>query len=287
MKITILSMYKNRGSGFKLRLFRSLLLLSCVVLLAACADQPVLPTITPSPVLPTGTPTTTIRWFPPTNTPRQVPTQPALPTQDYHPGNGSLIFSDSFDQPGLWNTAASAQAGAVVARNRLILSINGQGPLSVISLRSQPLLQDFYAEVTVDVSLCDPKDAYGMLFRAAPGMNYYRLAVNCNGQVRLERSQNGSTYPIQDWVDSSDSTFGAPAHLTLGIWVVGSEMHAFLNDNYQFSVRDPLFQSGSIGFFVSTAGKGSITAAFSDLLVYSVNYVPPNPTATPTPTPRP
>jgi hypothetical protein len=287
MKITILSMHKKRRAGFSLRLIRGLLLLAWATLPAACTDLPALPTTTPSPVLPTGTPTATIRWFPPTNTPRQYPTQPALPTQDAHPGIGALIFSDSFDQAGLWSTATSAQAGAVVARNRLSLAFNGQGPLSVISLRSQPRLDDFYAEATADVSMCGAKDAYGMLFRAEPGMNYYRLAVNCNGQVRLERSQNGSTYPIQDWLESSNATFGAPAHLTLGVWVVGNEIRAFLNDNFQFSVRDPLFRSGSIGFFVYAAGKTSITASFSDLLVYSVDYTPPTPTATPTRTPKP
>ncbi len=259
----------------------------CGFLLASCSDFSPAPTYTLTPVPATATPTPTILWFPPTNTPRSNPTQPVLPTVEYNPGIGSLLFSDSFDRPDLWNTSTSAQASAIVTRNRLVLSFSGQGPLSVLSLRSQPLLDDFYAEATVDVSLCSSNDQYGMLFRAAPGMNYYRFAVNCNGQVRLERSHNGSTYPIQDWVASGDATFGAPAHVKLGVWVVGNEMRAFLNDNYQFSVRDPLFRSGSIGFFIYASGKTSVTASFSDLLVYSVSYIPPTPTATPTRTPKP
>ncbi len=257
------------------------------LLLAACADLTPTPPATITPIPATDTPTVTVVWFPPTRTRPQFPTQAMAPTQEYHPGIGPLIFSDSFNQPDLWDTAASDVANALVTRNRLVLSYSGQAPLSVASLRKEPLLGDFYAEATADVSLCGSKDQYGLVFRAAPGSNYYRFAVNCNGEVRLERSVNGQVYPIQDWVSSGDATFGAPAHLTLAVWVVGDEIRAFLNDSFQFSVRDPVFRTGSLGFFVSAAGNSAITASFSDLLVYSVSYTPPAPSATPTRTPKP
>ena len=260
-----------------------------IMLLVACSPAAVISTPTvPPPPLSTDTPTVTVQWFPPTRTSRSFPTQPAGgPTPEYHPGIGSLIFSDSFSDPALWSTATTPQGGSMVTRSRLLLSYSGQGPISVISLRSQPTLTDFYAEVTADVSLCSPTDEYGMVFRAQPGMSFYRLVVNCNGQVRLERSHNGQIYPVQDWVSSGDATFGAPARLTLAIWAVGEEMRAFLNDSFQFSVRDPLFGSGAIGFFVFAAGKTTVTASFSDLLVYSVDYSAPLPSLAPTPTRKP
>lgn len=280
MKITILS--KRPG----LRFFSLFL---CGMLLASCSGLVPPPTSTVEPAPPTETPTSTpvIHWFPPTKTPRQLPSQVLVATPEYHPGIGSLIFSDSFDKPSLWNTSTSDQANALVTRNRLLLSFDGQGPFSVMSLRSQPMLEDFYAEATADVSLCSSKDEYGMVFRAQPGQNFYRFVVNCNGEVRLERSHNGQIYPIQDWAMSGDATSGAPARLTLGMWVVGNEMRAFLNDSFQFSVRDPLFRSGQIGFFVFASGNTSVTASFSDLLVYSVAYTAPLPTASPTPTRKP
>ena len=280
MKITILS--KRPG----LRFFSLFL---CGMLLASCSGLVPPPTSTVEPAPPTETPTSTpvIHWFPPTKTPRQLPSQVLVATPEYHPGIGSLIFSDSFDKPSLWNTSTSDQANALVTRNRLLLSFDGQGPFSVMSLRSQPVLEDFYAEATADVSLCSSKDEYGMVFRAQPGQNFYRFVVNCNGEVRLERSHNGQIYPIQDWAMSGDATSGAPARLTLGMWVVGNEMRAFLNDSFQFGVRDPLFRSGQIGFFVFASGNTSVTASFSDLLVYSVAYTAPLPTASPTPTRKP
>ncbi len=282
MKITILSVVKRTA-------FRLLCLYLGSLLLASCASLTPLPesTSTPAPVTEAPTSTAVIQWFPATKTPQQLPSQVIAPTPEYHPGIGSLIFSDSFNEPGLWTITASADVNALVTRNRLLLSFSGQGPFSVTSLRSQPSLDDFYAEATADVSLCSSQDEYGMVFRAQPGQNFYRFVVNCNGEVRLERSHNGQIYPIQDWIASGDATTGAPAQLTLGMWVVGNEMRAFLNDSFQFSVRDPLLRSGSIGFFVYTGGNSSITASFSDLLVYSVAYTASSPTATASPTRKP
>jgi hypothetical protein len=174
-----------------------------------------------------------------------------------------------------------------VTRDRLVLSITGPGPVSISSLRSQPTVGDFYAEATADVSLCSGKDQYGMVFRADPGGDYYRYAVNCNGQVRLERGVGGEAYPIQDWQPSGDASIGAPAQVRIGVWAAGSELRLFLNDHYQFTVRDPLFHTGTLGFFVYASGKAPVTASFSDLSAYSVFYIPPTPSATPTRTPRP
>ncbi len=200
---------------------------------------------------------------------------------------GDSLFSDSFDQPELWSTSSSSRASATVTRNQLVLSITGQGPLSILSLRSQPTVSDFYAEATVDVSLCSAKDQYGMLFRAAPGGNYYRFAVNCNGQIRMEHSSSGSLIPLQDWLSTGDAPVGAPNQLKMGVWAVGAELRLFLNDHYQLSIRDPVLHSGTLGFFVYADGATPVTVSFSGLSVYSVFYVSPTPMLTPSYTPKP
>jgi hypothetical protein len=198
-----------------------------------------------------------------------------------------MIFSDSFTQPLVWDTASTAQASAVVARNRLLLSIIGPGPLRIVSMRSQPILGDFYAEASVDISLCSGADQYGMIFRATSRNDYYRFVVNCNGQARLERLRGGETYPLLDWLSSGDAPFGAPAHVKMGVWVVGREMRVFLNDHFQFSQTDPVFSNGTLGFFIYAGGQTPVTVSFSDLSVYSVFYISPAPSLTPSITPFP
>jgi hypothetical protein len=264
---------------------RTLFLAAAALGLAACSGLAPAPTATPKPVAETATETATIVWFPSTDTPTLFPTQPVTPTLDYHPGLGSLIFSDSFDQPSLWDTSTAAAASASVVRNRLVLTVNGPGPLSILSLRNQPVLGDFYAQAQVDVSLCSGQDQYGMIFRAAPGGNYYRFSVNCSGQVRPERSRNDSRLPLQDWRTTGDAPVGAPAEITIGVWAVGNELRFFLNDHYQFTLHDPVFSRGTLGFFAYASGNSPVTVSFSELAVYAVSYLPPTSTPVPTHTP--
>ena len=263
---------------------RGMLLL---VSLTACSGLFPAPALTPTPVSGTETPTVTIVWFPPTNTPATFPTQTILSTPDQRPGLGELLFTDTFDQPDLWSTTVASSDSATVTRNRLILSISGQGPVSIASLRSQPALGDFYAEAIVELSLCGAKDQFGMIFRAAPGNNNYRFAVSCDGQERLERRLSGSTTPLLDWLSSGDAPIAAPAEVKLGVWAVGGEMRFFLNDHYQFTVRDPSLHTGSLGFFVYADGAAPITASFSVLSAYSVFYASPTPSPIPSRTPTP
>jgi hypothetical protein len=263
-----------------------LILPACSLIFCACSGLLPTPTRTPTN-LPSDTVTPTTVWFPPTDTPTVLPPQPATPTPEYHPGVGELIFTDPFNQPAEWDTASSALASAEVTRKQLILSITGAGPLTIISRRSGPVLGDFYAEATVDISLCGGKDTYGMLFRASSGEDYYRVTLTCGGQARGERIRAGESYPLNEWLTSSDVPIGAPGQVKLGVWAAGKEMRVFLNDHYQFDLLDPVFSEGSIGFFGFAGGQDPLTVSFSDLSVYSVSYIPPTPSPFPTPSPAP
>jgi hypothetical protein len=258
-----------------------------LVLLTACVGLSPASTPTPMAVANTGTPTPTIIWFPPTNTATFFPTGTVLPTPEQHPGITGLLFTDTFDQPTLWNTPVSSSASAAVKLNRLVLSITANGPLPLLSLRSQPVVGDFYAEATATISLCAGKDQFGMIFRAASAGDYYAFRVSCDGTVSLARVTSGSTLPLLDWLSTGDAPIGAPAEVKLGVWAVGREMRFFLNDQFQFSFRDPVLKSGALGFFVRVERTAPITASFSDLSVYSVLYTSPTPSPNPSRTPIP
>ncbi len=234
---------------------------------------------TPTPSsLPTATQTVTptIVWFPPTETNTPIPTQIVVPTPEGHPGLREVLFSDNFDEPELWDTAVSNTASALVESNRLTLAISKPG-IAILSLRKEPVLRDFYAEITASLSLCRGKDQYGLLVRVQSGSDYYRYVVNCASQVRLERVRSSQPYPVQDWLPSGDAPPGSPGEVKLGVWAVGSEMRFFLNDRYQFTVRDPLFWQGMLGVFAQSAGNDPVTASFSNLVVYAVSYASPTP----------
>ena len=80
---------------------------------------------------------------------------------------------------------------------------------------------------------------------------------------------------------------GVPGLVKMGVWASGSEMRFFLNGRYQFSVIDPLFRTGSLGFYVNSVSPDGMNINFSNLVVYSVDYVSPTPSLTPSKTPTP
>ena len=47
-------------------------------------------------------------------------------------------------------------------------------------------------------------------------------------------------------------------------------MRFFINDEYQFSVRDPLLASGRLGVFARSAGDTAVTVNFSNLVVREI-----------------
>jgi hypothetical protein len=65
-------------------------------------------------------------------------------------------------------------------------------------------------------------------------------------------------------------------------------MRFFVNDEYQFTVRDPLLFNGGFGVFARSASDMAVTVNFSALNVYELSATPPAlPTDTPAATPTP
>jgi hypothetical protein len=255
--------------------FAALLL---ALLAASCV--PLEPVATPTPTeQPSITPS--IAWFPATNTPTAfiIPTRTA--TLEPLEGVEGVMFMDDFSDPALWSTSSSEAASAQVEANRLTLSLTS-GRLSISSLRSQPVLANFYAEVTATTSLCRGSDEYGVLFRAQPGGSHYRFVLACDGQVRLERMIGGAGAILQNWADSSDAPPGAPGVVRIGVWAAGGELRLFLNGHLQFSQRDPVLPTGTLGFFATADGDTPVIISFSSLEVRSVVFVP-TPYIAPTP----
>ena len=238
--------------------------------LSACMPQtePV-PTPTETLIPPTQAPTSTIVWFPPTPTYTPYPTPELLPTDDMRPGIGELIYTDRFDDPGVWSLGFSDTGSVALGRNELTIAINAEDTY-LFSVRNDWVLTNFYLEITASPSMCRDLDEYGLLLKVSPVMDYYRFSLSCNGQVRLDRIYRGQASSPQPWLMSGAVPPGAPSTSRLGVWVMGSEFRFFVNDRYEFTVRDPLLLTGGIGVFARSTENWPVTINFSELAIYSV-----------------
>lgn len=242
------------------------------LLLNAC-----LPEVTPTPdPLPTATGTATptitatIVWFPPTATFTPAPTVQVEPTPDLRPALGEVILTDDFNDTSQWLTSRNASGSVAYGKNELTLAV-AQAKGSLLSLRKTPQLHDFYAEIDALPSLCRGSDAYGMLVRAASGEDFYRILLNCAGQVRVERVKNSKNVLLYDWAASGQLQPGGLMRARLGVAAQGDELNIYVNDAYQFSVKDPVFSSGVIGVFARAAGETPLTVSFSNLVVHDLS----------------
>lgn len=249
--------------------------LAWVILLAVYGLWACLPVSTPQ-VLPTQTqlppsqtPTPTIVWFPPTATFTPFPTAAVTPTVDLLMGLGDVIFQDDFSEASAWNLVEDPGGSVALGKNELSIVIQ-KNKTYLYSIRAEPVFSDFYLEITASPTFCRDKDEYGVLVRVSPTLDYYRYSLSCDGYVRLDRLVNGSASSPQTWVWSASVPPGAPSSSVVGVWAVGSEMRFFVNRQYQFTVRDPLLSSGSVGIFARSASDKPVTVSFSNLIIYEV-----------------
>lgn len=250
-----------------------------LLFLSAC-----LPTVTPEPLpaaatlLPTATSqpalTPTVVWFPSTATFTPIPTRAITPTPEQKPGIGEELFSDDFTDAQAWQLGRTAEGSVALGKGELTIAI-ASPKAYLYSVRQEPVLDDFYAEITASPNLCRGLDEYGLLVRFSEPASYYRFSLSCDGQVRLDRVISGQASSPQTWLPSGAVPPGAPSSSRLGVWVVGEEMRFFVRGEYQFSVTDPLLSSGRLGVFARSAGETAVTVNFSDLVVYEVLI--PNP----------
>lgn len=248
----------------------SFYLLVSTLLLSSCSPL-VTPVISPtvSSTL-TTTITPTIIWFPPTATKTPRPTEALTPTPALNLGIGDILFTDDFTNPSTWTLSTTTRGSSSLGENELTIAISQPNGYH-FSVREQPLLNDFYAEITAKTRLCLGSDQYGVLIRFQSDANFYRYALSCDGQVRLDRVVNGSASSPQPWMRSFAFSPGAPSEATLGVWVKGEEMRFFVNDQYLFSAKDPLLHNGVLGVFARSAGDNALTVSFTDLVVKQVN----------------
>ncbi len=241
------------------------------------SPTPIPPSVTASI---TATITETIVWFPPTETATPIPTREVLPTAIMAPGIGQIVLENGFSDQNIWLSGSFAAGNIAQVDQSLILAVQ-QPKSSLITFLPGPVFEDFDLQMTANMSLCRGNDAYGILIRSLSEWDYYRFLINCQGEARAERIRNSQTIPLQDWTPAN-IVAGAAVDTSIEIWASGSEMRLIINDSYLFSVKDPIFRNGQIGFFARSGGDSALTVNFQDLTVYALD---PLQLVTPSPTP--
>ncbi len=267
-------MSKFTQEKFFLPLATAITLLSVLFLTSGCdilLPAPPLPT-TATPTQ-TMTPTPTIDWFPATATSTQIqmtsPTpQPTI--DDPREGITEVLVEDDFTDKSLWTTPQT-QSGNIVygAANLTLAAANPTAYL--FSLSQHDLGRNVYLEITLEISLCQPLDQFGIVFWRLSQGNYYQIVFNCTGQYRLELVQGGQTVVIHDWETATQMQPSHPATNRVGLWIYQGQFQLFINDVFQVEERIAQDRTGQLGVFTRTIEGDAMTVRFSDLQIFRID----------------
>lgn len=265
-------LYYSAGALLRFRGLKApiYVILLCLLPLSACispSEAALLPTFTPP--LPTHTPTATIVWFPPTATPTPPPTPVITPTIDLRPQVGNILFEDKFDKADFWSLTQNNYSSIALGKNEITIAI-AQPKTYLYTLRSTPQVSNFYLELILWPNLCQGEDEYGILFRVTPNLDFYRLALTCNGQLRLDRFYQGKAAVIYPKTYSGAVPPGAPSIVPIGVYASKKEITVFINDQFQFTLQESVIPAGGIGLFARSVSSASVTINYSDLTVYEL-----------------
>lgn len=256
-----------------MRIIISLLFFIALPILAGCdllsPPQPLPPTATSTQ---TPIPTPTIDWFPATPTPTLIaivsPTPQPTREGDLSGIRDRIVFDDFSDEK-LWQAQQSGSGNVAFGTQYLSLAV-AQPEARLTSISQHLLPPNFYLEITVQTSLCETLDRFGILFWHESNEDYYQLQVNCAGQYRLELMQGGQNFVVHDWEAAAQMALSAPATNQLALWVHEGTLQFYINDVFQFEERIAQDRRGSLGVFARTVLGEAMTVRFSDLQIYRV-----------------
>ncbi len=198
-----------------------------------------------------------------------TPTQEITPTPGVMAELGEVIFRDPLTSPGDWTLPNSGRGQVNISGGEINIIINQPGTILSATLE-KPDLGDFYAEITASPVLCSSRDEYGFLFRVYGGDQYYRFALSCSGEIRLDRFSGEGSAVLYPWTRSASVPVGAPSVSKLAVLALDDQIYLYINGYPQFSIDNQPISVGSFGVYARSVGDTALTVSFSDLLVREV-----------------
>ena len=201
------------------------------------------------------------------------------------PNNPAILLGepdgmDTFDNANNWSLFDAQCFKSEITGGKFVMTskgVEGQACWEV----SWPKIQDFYTEVTIEMpASCNPKDRFGLIFRAPDNNRGYLYGLSCEGEYSMMKWDGYETSVIVD--ADTDTVIATGKGLSNRIGVLASSDNFYLYVNGQFIAQgqDSTFiTDGKLGFYVRAASNQGFTVSFDDLAIWLLDdaYYPQNP----------
>lgn len=260
------------GSGISRTMRRIRILFRMVIfgiLLSSCVNSTLTPYPTQADSSPTPTPTPTFAIPTIAASETLTPSPPPSATPDPQAGLGEVIFLDDFSENLGWDLGEDGTGATSIRQGKMIITLHESSGFRYALAPVQPLA-NFYLEVEVRPELCQPDDEFGILFRLNAQFEYYRFALNCGGQTKVNRSLQNGARALMPLTNTAAAIAGPMAKNILAVRASGDQFRIWINGVEIFNLRDLSLQSGLVGLFVRTGRGNQATVSFDNFLLREI-----------------
>ncbi len=211
----------------------------------------------------------------PTDEPQTTPTATQTPPADDPKETlGDPDWSDDLSSDKNWSLDAvnegigedvfSHASGKLIASN----TFNFTWLLTYLHFR------DAYLEAKFEVETCSKNDQYGLMVRAkdyVDGIAYFYM-VTCDGHYNLRSTTASGTVQLLDSPASDAINSGSNQTNTLGIWLDGSTIRLYANNQFLQEVKDASIDAdGHFGLFINSAQTPDFTIRMDEIAYWLID----------------
>jgi len=199
------------------------------------------------------------------------------------PNNPAILLGepdgmDTFDNANNWSLFDAKCFKSEIIGGKFVMTAKGDAGQACWEV-SWPKIQDFYSEVTVEMpESCDPKDRFGLFFRAPDNSRGYLYGISCEGEYSLTKWDGYETTVIVEPDTDTVIATGKNTSNRIGVLASADNYYLYVNGQFVAQGQDSTYiGDGKIGFFIRAATSQGFSVNFDDLAIWLLDdaYYPP------------
>jgi hypothetical protein len=215
------------------------------------------PSSTPAPATPSQT-------FTPTKVGTNTPTKTLTPIPgDPRAALGAPTWKENFQKASTWGLDTPYDDGhtrVTIAGNKIILKSYDANGWTGWRMLTNPKIENFYLEATLQVQTCSGNDTYGLIFRSPDNFKGYWLNITCDGRFSLQAGDINSSSELVMLKTSDLVKAGSNQTNRIGVMAKSSQIKLYANGKLLEEFSDQTYPSaGAFGYFIA----GEKTAGFT------------------------
>ena len=199
------------------------------------------------------------------------------------PNNPAILLGepdgiDTFDNDNNWSLFDAKCFKSEITGGKYVMTAKGDVGQACWEV-TWPKILDFYMEVTIEMpETCDPKDRFGVFFRAPDNNRGYLYGLSCDGEYSMTKWDGFETTTIVEPDNNPVIATGNNSSNRIGILASADNYYLYVNGQYVDRGQDSTFiGDGKIGLFVRAATAQGFVVHFDDLAIWLLDdaYYPP------------